>query len=84
MSVRNTLDRELRHGGRLPAHVRRREARRLAAALAAAGYGRPSFELPGDSQATRAAFQGASIAVAVLNTGREIGRAIDSLFGRRA
>ncbi|GJD97444.1 hypothetical protein [Methylobacterium iners] len=77
--LRFTLDREMRRGHRLPAHVRRREARRLAAAIEAAGYGIPGPLVPGDPVASRVALQGAQVAVALLQAGRQIGAGVDRL-----
>lgn len=78
-NLRITLARELRRSRRLPGHVRRREARRLATAIEAAGYRVPGPLVPGDPEASRAALAGAQVAVGCLQMSRQISAGVDRL-----
>lgn len=79
--LERTLSRELRRG-RLPIHVRRRQARRLAAAIEAAGYAVPGPLVPGDPALNRAALQGAQVAVDLVQAARWFSAGVDDLIRR--
>lgn len=75
------LNRELRRG-RLPVHVRRRHARRLAAAIEAEGYAASEPLVPGDPALNRAAIQGAQVAVGIVQAARQFSAGVDELVRR--
>ncbi|WP_342163124.1 hypothetical protein [Methylobacterium sp. SD21] len=79
--LESSIDRELRRA-RLPVHVRRRQARRLAAAIAAEGFAVPGPLVPGDPALNRAALQGAQVAVDLVQAARWFSAGVDDLVRR--
>lgn len=79
--LERSITRELRRA-RLPVHVRRRQARRLAATIAAEGFAVPGPLVPGDPALNLAALQGARVAVSFVQAARQISAGVEEIVRR--
>ncbi|SDM68695.1 hypothetical protein SAMN05216360_103111 [Methylobacterium phyllostachyos] len=79
--LERSIDRELRRN-RLPVHVRRRQARRLTAAVEAAGYAVPGPLVPGDPVLNQAALSGAQVAIGFVQAARQLSAGVEEIVRR--